>query len=336
MLSRKRWVIAAFSLAVVCLPALVGWPYAVAQQVQPTPSTEQVKPRMLTDRVADPQQAGVQWFSATGHTLRGSFLDYWNSHGGLAQFGYPITEEFTEPLGPGGASVMVQYFERNRFEHHPEYAGTPFEVLLGSLGREFHMQDHDAPALPAPATYFDQTGHNLSGAFKQYWDTHGGLAVHGYPITEQFEEKNPLNGKTYTVQYFERSRFELHPENAGSPYEVLLGQLGTQLAQKKGYPYGWYPDYGHAGDFSWVAGTFLPTRMCFNAECACVYFRYGARDSNEYILPGNSYAAPRPQGSAPRGGYAVLFGYLTNNPPDPVCKALLYHANMVQPNPIGP
>jgi hypothetical protein len=28
------------------------------------------------------------------------------------------------------------------------------------------------------------------------------------------------------VQYFERARFELHPENAGTQYEVLLGQLG--------------------------------------------------------------------------------------------------------------
>jgi hypothetical protein len=30
----------------------------------------------------------------------------------------------------------VQYFERNRFEYHPENAGTPFEVLLGLLGNQ--------------------------------------------------------------------------------------------------------------------------------------------------------------------------------------------------------
>ena len=66
---------------------------------------------------------------------------------------------------------------------------------------------------------------------------------------------NPIDHKEYTVQYFERSRMELHPENAGTPYEVLLGMLGTQLAQKKGYPYGWYPEYGHAADFSWVVWT---------------------------------------------------------------------------------
>src|SRR5262249_29825445 len=36
-----------------------------------------------------------------------------------------------------------------------------------------------------------------------------------------------------TVQYFERNRFEYHPENKGTQYEVLLGLLGTQ---KGGFP----------------------------------------------------------------------------------------------------
>src|SRR5947209_6146860 len=75
---------------------------------------------------------------------------------------------------------------------------------------------------PAPARYCTETGHTLSGAFAAYWDAHGGLFLHGYPLTEPFPEVNPTDGQTYTVQYFERSRLELHPENAGSPYVVLL------------------------------------------------------------------------------------------------------------------
>src|SRR5689334_6829819 len=83
-----------------------------------------------TDRVPDPHQAGVQYFDATGHTLRGDFLTYWNQYGGLAQFGYPITEEFTEASGPGDQpSLTVQYFERARFEHHPENSDPQFRVL---------------------------------------------------------------------------------------------------------------------------------------------------------------------------------------------------------------
>ena len=36
------------------------------------------------------------------------------------------------------------------------------------------------------------------------------------------------DGRLYTVQWFERARFELHPENK-PPYNVLLGLLGNEL-----------------------------------------------------------------------------------------------------------
>ena len=45
---------------------------------------------------------------------------------------------------------------------------------------------------------------------------------------------SPLDGQPYTVQYFERARFEYHPENAGSPYEMLLGQFGTEMLAARG------------------------------------------------------------------------------------------------------
>jgi hypothetical protein len=38
------------------------------------------------------------------------------------------------------------------------------------------------------------------------------------------------------VQYFERARFELHPEFAGTSYEVQLGQLGVLALQAKVNP----------------------------------------------------------------------------------------------------
>ena len=75
-------------------------------------------------------------FPDTGHTLRGTFLDYWTANGGLAVFGFPLTEEFQEVNPSDGKVYTVQYFERNRFEYHPEYKGTRYEVLLGRLGAE--------------------------------------------------------------------------------------------------------------------------------------------------------------------------------------------------------
>jgi hypothetical protein len=265
--------------------------------------------------VPDPHQEGVVYFSQTGHTLRGPFLRYWQQYGGLAQFGYPLTEEFFEPSGPDNAPLQVQYFERNRFELHPENAGSPYEVLLGTLGRDFRSQDPPAPQ-QADALYFPETGHNLSGTFRQYWETHGGLFVHGYPITEPAMERS-TNGEDYLVQWFERSRFELHPENAGSEYEVLLGLLGRQLSEKKGYPYGWYPLYGRAVDWSWVAGVveiYVPG-PCEAIGCSCSLMRHQSADYawSQLIDSHNPYRPLRLQGrrttlSDPSAGPLVAFG----------------------------
>src|SRR5215208_2203424 len=84
------------------------------------------------------------------------------------------------------------------------------------------------PALvPAPShaqtssRTFLETGKTVSGRFLEYWDTHGGLAQQGFPISEEMQEPSDTDGKTYTVQYFERAVFEHHPENQ-APYNVLL------------------------------------------------------------------------------------------------------------------
>jgi hypothetical protein len=77
--------------------------------------------------------------------------------------------------------------------------------------------------------FFPETGKTVPGAFLHYWTTRGGLAIYGYPISEAVEEVNPADGQTYQVQYFERNRFEYHPENGGTEFEVLLGLLGRQV-----------------------------------------------------------------------------------------------------------
>lgn len=94
--------------------------------------------------VADPQD-GAAYFPETGHTLRGEFRHFWERRGGLAAFGFPISEPFDEQ------GQLVQYFERARFSHNPgdmepfyrsmEQANginldTLYEVQLSHLGRE--------------------------------------------------------------------------------------------------------------------------------------------------------------------------------------------------------
>ncbi|HMQ32736.1 MAG TPA: hypothetical protein PKD53_18535 [Chloroflexaceae bacterium] len=58
---------------------------------------------------------GVRFFPETGHTLRGEFRNFWERRGGLARFGFPVSEELVQRLDDG-RNYLVQYFERGRFE----------------------------------------------------------------------------------------------------------------------------------------------------------------------------------------------------------------------------
>lgn len=197
---------------------------------------------------------GKLYFVETGHSLAYGFKNFWETSGGLPVFGYPITEEFSEVNPDTGRTYTVQYFERQRFEYHPENRGTPYEVQLGRLGVTDAQQrglTSNAAFVPLPSTtklaggcqYFPVTGHTACGSFLTYWSSHGlsfgdpgityreSLALFGYPISEPFVD--PATG--LTIQYFERARFEYHPENAGTPYDVLLGLLGTNSVRAKGW-----------------------------------------------------------------------------------------------------
>ncbi len=178
-------------------------------------------------------------FAETGFNVRGPFLAFWQTHGldfgdpnvsyreSLALFGYPISGEQQEQL-EDGTTYTVQYFERARLEYHLESLQTDFGVQLGQFGRRLHPADPPVGAQPG-AMYFAQTGHNLSGRFRAYWEGNGGLAIFGYPLSEEFTETLE-DGRPYLVQYFERVRLEYHPQNP-VPYDVLLGQFGYLILQ---------------------------------------------------------------------------------------------------------
>ena len=121
----------------------------------------------------------------------------------------------------------MQYFERQRFEYHQEFAGTENEVLLGMLGVEAARGKVSLAAITPLAstnerTFFRETGHSLSGDFYTFWRLNGGLRVLGFPISE------PVMINGFLTQYFERARMEYHPEKAKSGYSVELGHLGKE------------------------------------------------------------------------------------------------------------
>ena len=80
-------------------------------------------------------QPGIRYFAETGHGVREPFLSYWEQHGGLLIFGFPISDEVQERL-PGDAPNQVhtvQYFERVRLELHSDQSTSVVQIgLLGS------------------------------------------------------------------------------------------------------------------------------------------------------------------------------------------------------------
>ncbi|MBA3948084.1 MAG: M23 family metallopeptidase, partial [Herpetosiphonaceae bacterium] len=156
-------------------------------------------------------------------------------------FGLPLAPAGATP-STGTSSFTAQLFERERIELHPELAA-PYNVSLGRLGDELLQRagrdwrtEGAGQQLPGQCRTFAQTGRTVCGAFLDYWQSHGlnlgdgfssdraSLALFGYPLTAPQLETNSSGDRVLT-QWFERARFELHP-NLVQP--VLLGRLGAE------------------------------------------------------------------------------------------------------------
>lgn len=223
-----------------CIVVLVGLVFALSAIVSGASSG-------LAYPMQGPQSV---FFPQTGHTLSNGFLNYWQSNGGVATFGYPITQEISQN------GLTVQYFERAVFEYHPN-APVEQQVQLRLLGTALapsleqqltlnqqhyayiataygiSMPDPPDPFQPAAAntldqehTFFPETGHNLSNGFYDFWAQNGGLPIFGYPLSEEYTDL--ANG--LTTQVFQRAIFQWDATNQ----QVQVELLGTQAAQQNG------------------------------------------------------------------------------------------------------
>lgn len=185
---------------------------------------------------AQPIHANPRCFPDTpqiSHCIDDRFVAYWEQQGGLPIFGYPLTSAYDEQTDVGRRTV--QLFERARLEYHPDNP-PPFTILLSHLGRQLGPD----PAPPEPqrqgCLFFAQTGQNICEPFLSTWRSYGlelglpgiseaeSVALFGLPLTPARPE-TLSNGQTYTVQWFERARFEDH-----GPDGVLLGLLGREAS----------------------------------------------------------------------------------------------------------
>ncbi|MGC9469703.1 MAG: hypothetical protein ACP5HS_13995 [Anaerolineae bacterium] len=189
-LSRVAWM----TLIVVLVGAILPGPLSARQ-----------------GRDETPPDTGRRYFDETGFSITGAFKTYFETHGGLEIFGYPISA----PYNADG--ILVQYFQNARMEWHatgPESG----KVELGELGRELGYQNapSDAPLLATGRVYFDETGHSVALPFLRYYRTRGGSDFFGFPLTEMHFENQRV------VQYFEKTKLIWDPQTG----EVSVGNLG--------------------------------------------------------------------------------------------------------------
>jgi hypothetical protein len=188
-------------------------------------------------------QTSQRCFPETGFCIDGRIREFWEQNGGLPVFGFPIGPQQQETIE--GKTLQVQRFERNRLELHPENA-RPYDVLLGRLGADRLAQlGKDWQTYPksgdqSGCRYFAETGQSVCGTILRAWRASGleidgragkseseSLALFGLPLSPLVTERQ-ADGQERQVQWFERARFEVHPENQ-PPYDVLLGLLGNEI-----------------------------------------------------------------------------------------------------------
>ena len=221
------------------LISLIGTPLAAsAQQITSTTPSNWSPPRTV-------------YIPETGQSIDGVFLDFWRANNGIANYGYPVTPEFTMADGH-----VAQYYQYARYEYWPE-AGDGQVVRLGSIGDDLRPKSlqrnsvastgesdvktgTSANAEVAQMTrawlpldkesrkknsdtyaYIKESKHSISNGFKTWWDMTGGTAYLGNPLTQEYA----LKGTTYQV--FERGQLAWEKDKG-----VWLVPLGNVLAQQ--------------------------------------------------------------------------------------------------------
>jgi hypothetical protein len=229
-------------------------------------------------------------FPQTGFCISGSIRDYWERNGGLPVFGYPIGDVHVETV-EGTWTGPVQWFERDRLEDHANEGHGVLAGRLGALrfgqiyGTDWQQLPGDSAAMPG-CRFFRETQFNLCEPFLSYWQRNGGLARFGYPITRQRQEN--IEGRAYTVQYFERRRMEYHPENA-APYNVLLGLLGREVYDATANGLSTYTSPDGAWSIQYPSGLLHPENL---GDGTIIFISddrstFAAVDS--YIYPGSAF-----------------------------------------------
>jgi hypothetical protein len=152
-------------------------------------------------------------------------LQDWNLLSGKCNIGNPISPSFTD------RGLRSQWFQRVLLREMPAYIDDADWHIQGwLLGREVTSGfippfPTATPFVSQPDKYlFRETGYSVSSPFLDFWYDCHGLWLLGYPVTQPVYEVLTPGQQPYLVQYFERGRLELHPEDPVQ--QVQFGLLG--------------------------------------------------------------------------------------------------------------
>ena len=193
-------------------------------------------------------------FNETTYKVCDEFLSQWEAYGGLLRFGLPLSDWFYEIDDTSGEVHRVQYFERHviKLARAKDDSITPGwstarKIPLGQI-----IYDRKYPS-GAPNQAPNKTGRApglvdvrndiwLGGRFSDFMPDSPTMNFMdviewvGTPFTNEFIEKNEVDGKEYKVQYFEQAALEDHPEN-NPPDDVRFAPLGLYEFKHR-YPNG--------------------------------------------------------------------------------------------------
>ena len=164
------------------------------------------------------QSESSVYFPETGHFLTGDFHDFYfaNPNARLV-YGLPITEAYTDKQ----SGILIQYFQKVRFEYHPESPpgerikltplglktyepGVPIESLTSSTPNCYQQKDWDFP---------------VCFSFYSFYERYGGERQFGKPISGL----EYLRGRLF--QFFERAELIWMPENPDQA-RISIAPLG--------------------------------------------------------------------------------------------------------------
>jgi hypothetical protein len=166
------------------------------------------------------------YFPETGHWVTDAFLQKYNEVPNPDElYGLPLTDARPVEVSVGSPETWVQYFERARFEYQPSNP-VGLQVTLSNIGVYLHDNRQPGevigtqPGLSA-CQFFSQSGYQICYAFLDYYQKNGGIQQFGYPISDVELQDGRM------VQYFQRARFEWHPDRP-SGKRVVLTDVGRQ------------------------------------------------------------------------------------------------------------